>query len=180
MLVRLLTPNHPRPNHALQRTATAVTAPASCRRLSPAAQEPRQPPRSLSLGSLGDSSIESSRDWIEAVARFLFHHSASLTPSLEMKLRYNRRIDVRHEPMGCPNVMESDPTQERPSPNHALERTVPGCHGPCFSCLGVYISFHSYWLFGLGFFVLPGRGRASPPPLLSLRSLGRKAPSTLK
>ena len=42
------------PNHALQRTATAVTAPASCLRLSPTAQEPRQPPRSLSLGSLGD------------------------------------------------------------------------------------------------------------------------------
>ena len=41
------------PNHALQRTATAVTAPASCLRLSHAAQEPRQPPRSLSLGSLG-------------------------------------------------------------------------------------------------------------------------------
>ena len=41
------------PNHALQRTGAAVTAPASCLRLSPAAQGPRQPRRSLSLGSLG-------------------------------------------------------------------------------------------------------------------------------
>ena len=41
------------PNHALQRTATAVTAPASCLRLSPTMQGPRQPQRSLSLGSLG-------------------------------------------------------------------------------------------------------------------------------
>ena len=42
------------PNHALQRTGAAVTAPASCLRLSPAAQGPRQPRPSLSLGSLGD------------------------------------------------------------------------------------------------------------------------------
>ncbi len=41
------------PNHALQRTATAVTAPASCLRLSPTMQGPRQPPPSLSLGSFG-------------------------------------------------------------------------------------------------------------------------------
>ena len=40
------------PNHAL-RTAPCVTAPASCLRLSPTAQGPRQPRRSLSLGSLG-------------------------------------------------------------------------------------------------------------------------------
>ena len=40
------------PNHALQRTGAAVTAPASCLRLSPAVQGPRQPPRSLSLESL--------------------------------------------------------------------------------------------------------------------------------
>ena len=38
------------PNHALQRTAPGVTAPAPRR---PAAQEPRRPPQSLSLGSLG-------------------------------------------------------------------------------------------------------------------------------
>jgi hypothetical protein len=41
------------PNHALQRTRAAVTAPASCPRLSPTAQGPRQPRVSLSLGSLG-------------------------------------------------------------------------------------------------------------------------------
>ena len=41
------------PNHALQRTAPAVTAAASSLRLSPTAQPPRQPPPSLSLGSLG-------------------------------------------------------------------------------------------------------------------------------
>ena len=44
------------PNHALQRTRAAVTAPASCLRLSPAAQGPRQPRPSLTLGSLGVSS----------------------------------------------------------------------------------------------------------------------------
>ena len=41
------------PNHALQRTAPAVTLAASCLRLSPAMQPARQPPPSLSLGSLG-------------------------------------------------------------------------------------------------------------------------------
>ena len=40
-----------RPNHALQRTAPCVTAPAP---RSPTAQEPRRTPLSLSLGSLGD------------------------------------------------------------------------------------------------------------------------------
>ena len=43
------------PNQALQRTAPAVTAAASCLRLSPTTQGPRQPPRSLSLRSLGDA-----------------------------------------------------------------------------------------------------------------------------
>ena len=43
----------PTPNHALQRTRAAVTAPASGLRLSPPAQGPRQPRGSLSLGSLG-------------------------------------------------------------------------------------------------------------------------------
>jgi hypothetical protein len=41
------------PNHALQRTATAVTARASAAALPPAMHGPRQPPPSLSLGSLG-------------------------------------------------------------------------------------------------------------------------------
>jgi hypothetical protein len=41
------------PNHALQRTAPRVTAPASGLRLSPTAQGPRHAPPSLSLGSLG-------------------------------------------------------------------------------------------------------------------------------
>ena len=42
------------PNHALQRTAPCVTAPASAAALPPAMQVPRRTPRSLSLGSLGD------------------------------------------------------------------------------------------------------------------------------
>ena len=41
------------PNHALQRTATAVTARASAAAFPPAVHGPRQPPPSLSLGSLG-------------------------------------------------------------------------------------------------------------------------------
>ncbi len=42
------------PNHALQRTAPCVTAPASAAAFPPTMQVPRRPPRSLSLGSLGD------------------------------------------------------------------------------------------------------------------------------
>ena len=46
-----------RPNQALQRTRSAVTLAASCRRLSPATQPARQLRESLSLGSLGDSPL---------------------------------------------------------------------------------------------------------------------------
>ena len=41
------------PNHALQRTGVAVTARASAAAFPPAMHGPRQPPPSLSLGSLG-------------------------------------------------------------------------------------------------------------------------------
>ena len=41
------------PNHALQRTAPAVTLAASAAAFPPAVQPARQPPPSLSLGSLG-------------------------------------------------------------------------------------------------------------------------------
>ncbi len=45
----------PRQNeHALQRTAPCVTAPASAAAFPPAVQVPRRTLRSLSLGSLGD------------------------------------------------------------------------------------------------------------------------------
>ena len=40
-------------NHALQRTAPRVTAPASTAAFPPAMQVPRRAPQSLSLGSLG-------------------------------------------------------------------------------------------------------------------------------
>ena len=40
-------------NHALQRTAPCVTAPASTAAFPPTVQVPRRTPRSLSLGSLG-------------------------------------------------------------------------------------------------------------------------------
>ena len=43
------------PNHALQRTAPCVTAPASAAAFPPTMQVPRRTPPSLSLGSLGDS-----------------------------------------------------------------------------------------------------------------------------
>ena len=42
------------PNHALQRTAPAVTLAASAAALPPTVQPARQPPPSLSLRSLGD------------------------------------------------------------------------------------------------------------------------------
>ena len=41
------------PNHALQRTAPCVTAPASATAFPPTMQVPRRTPLSLSLGSLG-------------------------------------------------------------------------------------------------------------------------------
>ena len=49
-MMRLLNPTWP--NHALQRTAPCVTAPASAAALPPTMQVPRRTPRSLSLGSL--------------------------------------------------------------------------------------------------------------------------------
>ena len=45
------------PNHALQRTAPCVTAPASTAAFPPAMQVPRRTLRSLSLGSLGDYTV---------------------------------------------------------------------------------------------------------------------------
>ena len=42
------------PNHALQRTAPCVTAPASAAAFPPTVQVPRRTSRSLSLGSFGD------------------------------------------------------------------------------------------------------------------------------
>ena len=45
------------PNHALQRTAPCVTAPASAAAFPPTVQVPRRPPPSLSLGSLGASTF---------------------------------------------------------------------------------------------------------------------------
>ena len=53
VVVREVTPNNATPNQALQRTATAVTARASAAAFPPAMHGPRQPPPSLSLGSLG-------------------------------------------------------------------------------------------------------------------------------
>ena len=58
------------PNHALQRTAPCVTAPASTAAFPPAMQVPRRTPRSLSLGSLGD--LHASCSLMEA---FLFSPS---------------------------------------------------------------------------------------------------------
>ena len=55
VVVRELAPNNATPNHALQRTAPCVTAPASAAAFPPALQVPRRTPRSLSLGSLGVS-----------------------------------------------------------------------------------------------------------------------------
>jgi hypothetical protein len=47
------TPTRTRPNHALQRTAPGVTAPASAAAFPSTMQVPRRPPQSLSLGSFG-------------------------------------------------------------------------------------------------------------------------------
>jgi len=46
------------PNHALQRTAPCVTAPASAAAFPPTMQVPRRTPLSLSLRSLGGKFIE--------------------------------------------------------------------------------------------------------------------------
>lgn len=47
-----MNPNRTSPNHALQRTAPCVTAPASAAAFPPTMQVPRRTPRSLSLRSL--------------------------------------------------------------------------------------------------------------------------------
>ena len=47
------------PNHALQRTAPAVTLAASAAAFPPTMQPARQPPPSLSLGSLGVPHVRS-------------------------------------------------------------------------------------------------------------------------
>ena len=51
------------PNHALQRTAPAVTLAAPGLRLSPTVQPARQPPPSLSFGSFG---------WARVLLRWTF------------------------------------------------------------------------------------------------------------
>jgi hypothetical protein len=55
------------PNHALQRTAPCVTAPASAAAFPPAVQVPRRTPRSLSLGSL-DGELHFTRSSLDSCA----------------------------------------------------------------------------------------------------------------
>ena len=58
------------------------------------------------------------------------------------------------------------------SPNHALQRTAPGCHGSCFSRPGVSRSSRIATGLGASSAVHLRSYRASPPPSLSLGSFG--------
>ena len=58
------------PNHALQRTAPCVTAPASAAAFPPTMQVPRRTPRSLSLGSFSPSRSEGENPGAEPVPLF--------------------------------------------------------------------------------------------------------------
>ena len=61
------------PNHALQRTAPAVTLAASAAALPPTVQPARQPPPSLSLRSLGVATVSPCPEFSTSQARFLPH-----------------------------------------------------------------------------------------------------------
>jgi len=74
------------PNHALQRTAPCVTAPASTATFPPTAQVPRRTPRSLSLGSLGRFPMHAISQSFALVALSLAVVSCSTSPVLHPML----------------------------------------------------------------------------------------------
>ena len=167
------------PNHALQRTAPRVTARAFCERSasyisasvvrSTVGHAPRHAPPSLSLGSLGVTPrlVYERRVFPSASSttrHLLRSESLAGSPAGQAGPRRfwaasrgfvgaaaSRRFGFQSANIAMPNV----------TPNHALQRTATGCHGGC--------SPQS----------LPRSRRASPPPSLSLRSLGDSATSTL-
>ena len=73
------------PNHALQRTAPCVTAPASTAAFPPSAQVPRRTPLSLSLGSLGVATRSSMKKSLIALFFALSQFVEGQTISAEPK-----------------------------------------------------------------------------------------------
>ena len=166
------------PNHALQRTAPRVTVaailawtrpvrswlcPTSVAPFcAPPSQLPRHAPPSLSLGSLGVTPrlVYERRAFpsaSSATRHLLRSESLAVSPAGQAGpgrflaapsgfdgACQSHRFGLQSANAAMPNV----------TPNHALQRTAPGCHGGC--------SPQSQ----------PRSRRASPPPSLSLGSLG--------
>jgi hypothetical protein len=78
-------------NHALQRTAPCVTAPASTAAFPPAMQVPRRTPRSLSLGSLGYFGKTSRRNEPLYPAGRTSHNLTNRTRNEELEKKAERR-----------------------------------------------------------------------------------------
>ena len=136
--------DQPWPNHALQRTAPAVTARASTATFPPAMHGPRQPPPSLSLGSLGVTPPLVCNHALFGVYRELMTYPethglvslspvSSASPSLPFSavspgstcrrfwsaLDFMRSADARF----CPVVVWAL-SPNNVTPNHALQRTA--------------------------------------------------------
>ena len=90
----------------------------------------------------------------------------------ESVLSRHSRSGVYRESGRCPRNSFRASVLNRTSPNHALQRTAPGCHGSCFSRPGVSRSSRIASGLGASSAVHLRSYRASPPPSLSLRSLG--------
>ena len=136
-----------RPNHALQRTAPCVTAPASAAAFPPTMQVPRRTPQSLSLGSLGvtprlvlkHASFKACR---ESVTYPVTHglvrvshaisssRSFSSTPPISECASTDRRFSSFLSPMRSEDtrllpVVVREISPNNVTPNHALQRTAP-------------------------------------------------------
>ncbi len=177
------------PSLVADKYPTDRTPAASGLRLAPTTQRSRQPRGSLSLRSLGVSlapfvndtllspfrthaysNSEANASTSHASLEFLPSRSfdpASVSSATALSERRSLRFGRSLLPVGeflggCLSAMPSSSNVRTPhavanqprTPNKALQRTAPGCHGGC--------SPQS----------LPRSRRASPPPSLSLWSLG--------
>ena len=85
------------PNHALQRTAPCVTAPASAAAFPPAMQVPRRTPRSLSLGSLGVATRAMQTVLLSIGMTVLLLRHALATPHIESVSTQQSAIETVHK-----------------------------------------------------------------------------------
>ena len=93
----------------------------------------------------------------------------------EFQLSRGSRSRVHRESRRCSRNSFMTSVLNRTAPNHALQRTAPGCHGSCFLRSGVSRSSRIASGLGASSAVHLRSYRASPPPSLSLGSLGDSA-----